>query len=83
MEIFGTLQVCNFLAYVANKKFQVYQMDVKCVFLIGVLEEMVYVEQPAAFLNEKFPNHWYILDKAVYGLKQAPRVWYENTDQIS
>ncbi|KAL4564910.1 hypothetical protein LXL04_028986 [Taraxacum kok-saghyz] len=66
-----------FLAYAASKNFQVYQMDVKCAFLNGELEETVYVEQPPGFVNEKFPDHCYILDKAVYGLKQAPRAWYE------
>ncbi|KAL4590759.1 hypothetical protein LXL04_003702 [Taraxacum kok-saghyz] len=66
-----------FLAYAASKKFQVYQMDVKCAFLNGELEETVYVEQPPGFVNEKFPDHCCILDKVVYGLKQAPRAWYE------
>ena len=28
-------------------------------------------------MNEKYPNHCYILDKAVCGLKQAPRASYE------
>ena len=51
-------------------------MDVKCAFLNGVLDETVYEEQPPGFVNDKFPNHFYILDKVVYGLKQAPRAWY-------
>ncbi|KAL4581752.1 hypothetical protein LXL04_006280 [Taraxacum kok-saghyz] len=66
-----------FLAYAGSKNFQVYQMDVKCAFLNGELEETVYVEQPLGFVHEKYPDHCYILDKAVYGLKQAPRAWYE------
>ena len=52
-------------------------MDVKCTFLNGELEETVYVEQPLGFINEKYPNHCYVLDKAVYSLKQAPRACYE------
>ena len=52
-------------------------MDVKCAFLNGGLEETLYVEQPPGFINEKYPHHCYILDKAVYGLNQAPRAWYE------
>ena len=35
-----------FLAYVENKNFKVYQMDVKSAFLNGELEIEVYIEQP-------------------------------------
>ncbi|KAL8134956.1 hypothetical protein AgCh_009824 [Apium graveolens] len=71
-----------FLAYDTHKKFKVFQIDVKSVFLNGELEEEVYVEQPPGFVDPKFPNHVYRLDKSLYGLKQAPRAWYETLAQF-
>ena len=62
--------------------FKLYQMDVKCAFLNGFLNEDVYVEQPPGFENSKFPDHIYKLDKALYGLKQAPRAWYERLSKF-
>jgi hypothetical protein len=52
-------------------------MDVKSVFLNGYINELVYVEQPPDFKDDKKPDHIYKLKKALYGLKQAPRAWYE------
>lgn len=51
-------------------------MDVKNVFLNGIMQEDVYVEQPKGFVCPKYPNHVYGLKKALYGLKQA-RAWYK------
>nr|GEY86639.1 hypothetical protein [Tanacetum cinerariifolium] len=62
-----------FLAYAAHKDFTVFQMDVKIVFLNGILKEEVYVGQPPGFVSKQYPDHVYVLDKALYGLKQAPR----------
>jgi hypothetical protein len=46
-------------------------MDVKSVFLNGVIHEEVYVRQPPGFKNPKYPNRVLKLSKALYGLKQA------------
>ncbi|GJX19900.1 retrotransposon protein, putative, unclassified [Tanacetum coccineum] len=64
-----------FLAYVAHKLFNVFQMDVKTAFLHGTLKEDVYVCQPEGFINADHPSHVYKLKKALYGLKQAPMAW--------
>ena len=61
------------LAFASNMNIKLYQMDVKCIFLNGYLQEEVYVEQPLGFKNPNLPNHVYNLQKALYALKQAPR----------
>jgi hypothetical protein len=65
------------LAYACAHNIKLYQMDVKCVFFNGYINELVYVEQPSGFDDEKKPNYVYKLRKALYGLKQAPRALYE------
>jgi hypothetical protein len=52
-------------------------MDVKSAFFNGYINELVYVEQPRGFEDDKKPNHVYKLKKALYGLKQSSRAWYE------
>nr|GFC61937.1 retrovirus-related Pol polyprotein from transposon TNT 1-94 [Tanacetum cinerariifolium] len=51
-------------------------MDVKTTFLNGPLKEEVYVSQPDGFFDSNFPDHVYMLKKALYGIKQAPQAWY-------
>ncbi|GJR29469.1 retrovirus-related pol polyprotein from transposon TNT 1-94 [Tanacetum coccineum] len=62
-----------FIAYVAHMNTIVYQMDVKIVFLNGILREEVHVSQSDRFVDQDNPNHVYKLKKALYGLKQAPK----------
>nr|GFA96141.1 retrovirus-related Pol polyprotein from transposon TNT 1-94 [Tanacetum cinerariifolium] len=66
-----------FIAFAAHMNMVVYQMDVKTVFLNGILREEVYVSQLDGFVDLGNPNHVYKLKKALYGLKQAPRAWYD------
>jgi hypothetical protein len=65
------------LAYATYHGFKLYQMNVKSAFLNGPIKEEVYVEQPPGFEDNEYPNHVYMLSKALYGIKQAPRAWYE------
>ena len=51
------------LAFSASKGFKLFQMDVKCAFLNGYIEEEVYVRQPPRFESSKFPNHVLKLEK--------------------
>jgi hypothetical protein len=37
------------LSFAASKGFKLYQMDVKCAFLNGVIQEEVYLRQPPGF----------------------------------
>ena len=65
-----------FLAYAADKKFKVYQMDVKATFLNGELEEEVYIEHPKGFPLTKEKDMVCRLNKYLYGLKKEPRTLY-------
>nr|GEY62870.1 reverse transcriptase [Tanacetum cinerariifolium] len=57
-------------------------MDVKTTFLNRILKEEVYVGQPTGFVSKQYPDHVYVLDKALYSLKQAPRAWYDILSQF-
>jgi hypothetical protein len=57
------------LAFVAQYKWNIFQMDVKSMFMNGYVDEKNYVNQLEGFemLGKK---HWvYRLKKALYGLK--------------
>jgi hypothetical protein len=65
------------LAYTYAHNIKLYQIDVKSAFLNRYINEIMYVEKPLGFEDEKKPNHVYKLRKALYGLKKAPRPWFE------
>ena len=66
------------LVFRCFKDFILYQIDVKCAFLNGFINEEVYVEQPPGFQSFNFPNHVFKLKKTRYGLKQAPKACYKD-----
>jgi hypothetical protein len=61
------------LAIVAQRKWKMYQLDVKSAFLHKELDEDVYVEQPLGYEKKGEEYKVFKLKKALYGLKQAPR----------
>jgi hypothetical protein len=65
------------LAYACAHNIKLYQMDMKSAFLNGYINELVYVEQPPGFEDDKKPNHVYKLRKALYGLNQVNEEWHE------
>ncbi|KAL0298517.1 UNVERIFIED_CONTAM: Retrovirus-related Pol polyprotein from transposon RE2 [Sesamum radiatum] len=66
------------IAIAANKKWKIYQMDVKSAFLNGYIDEEIYVEQPQGFIAKGSEEKVLRLKKALYGLKQAPSLVQQN-----
>ncbi|KAA0053951.1 flocculation protein FLO11-like [Cucumis melo var. makuwa] len=60
-------------ARLVDKRFKLFQMDVKSALINRYLSEEVYVAQPKGFVDLMHHDHVYKLQKALYGLKQAPR----------
>ena len=63
------------LAIAAYYDYEIWQMDVKTVFLNGHLLEDVYMAQPEGFVDPTNSKRVCKLHKSIYGLKQASRSW--------
>src|SRR5712671_3538201 len=63
------------LALAALEDWEIHQMDVKSVFLNGVLDEEIYMEQPQGFITPRTETKVCHLKRAIYGLKQASHTW--------
>ena len=59
------------MAVAAVEDMEVHQLDIKTAFRNGILDEEVYVEQPAGY-HEGAADIGCHLHKALYGLRQAP-----------
>ena len=55
--------------------YEIWQMDIKTVFLNGFLEEELYMMQPEGFVNPKGANEVCKLQRSINGLVQASRSW--------
>ena len=65
------------------RKWPLFQMDVKNVFLNGEISEEVYMKLPPGYSHPPgFPHRVCRLRRTLYGLKQAPRAWFEKFNSI-
>ena len=64
------------LSIAISRGWSLRQLDVQNAFLLGVLEEEVFMRKPLGYEDHNTPQYVYKLDKTLYGLKQAPRAWY-------
>jgi hypothetical protein len=56
-----------------RKGWSLHQMNV---FLLGVLQEEVYMEQPPAYVDQRHPKLVCRLKKTLYSLKQTLKAWF-------
>lgn len=63
------------MAIAVHHGYYIHQMDVKCAFLNGFLNEEIYMNQPEEFNDGT--RMVCKLNKSLYGLKQASRMWNE------
>jgi hypothetical protein len=63
------------LSLALTRSWPMHQLDVKNVFLHGLLTEIVYCSQPAGFVDSLCPDMVCSLNRSLYGLKQVPRAW--------
>uniref|UniRef100_A0A803N8D3 Reverse transcriptase Ty1/copia-type domain-containing protein n=1 Tax=Chenopodium quinoa TaxID=63459 RepID=A0A803N8D3_CHEQI len=70
------------LGLAASLNLEIEQLDVKTAFLLGDLEEDIYMEQPEGFKVKGKEVYVCKLKKSLYGLKQAPRQWYCKFDSF-
>ena len=69
--------IMTLIAVFAARKWPLFQMDVKNVFLNGELLKEVYMKLPPGYSHPpRFPHRVFRLRRALYGLKQAPRAWF-------
>lgn len=77
---YGTLRLI--IALAALMGVIIHQLDVKTAFLNGVMNTVVYVEQPTGYAKGDPKKKVWRLKKALYGLVEAPRLWYETLNSV-
>ena len=69
------------LSIFAHYDYEIWQMDVKTVFLNGNLEEEIYMMQLEGVIVKKQEHMVCKLKRSIYGLKQASKSWTIRFDQ--
>lgn len=69
------------LAACARNAWALSQFDVETAFLNRIVEEEVYVRQPAGYERRDHAKFCRLV-RALYGLKQASRDWYMKLTQV-
>ena len=69
------------LSIATHFDYEIWQMDIKTVFLNGSLDECIYMMQPDNFVAKSQKHMLCKLKKSIYGLKQASRSWNTRFDQ--
>jgi Reverse transcriptase (RNA-dependent DNA polymerase) len=65
------------LAIAAQFNLELQQINVKGVYLNGILDETVYMWQPEGFIEKGKESYVCKLEKGIYGLKQSGRLWFQ------
>ena len=74
--------VRSMLAIASFYDYEIWQMDVKIVFLNGYLKEELYMMQPEGFVDPKSANKVCKLQRSIYGLVQASWSWNIHFDSV-
>jgi Reverse transcriptase (RNA-dependent DNA polymerase) len=69
--------VRTLISCAVNLGWDLFQLDVKNVFLHGDLKEEVFMEISPGFVNEQLRDKVCRLKRYLYGLKQSSRAWFE------
>eukprot|EP00253_Pinus_taeda_P032018 PITA_32018 len=69
----GSIEIYKASFVATSQGWTLHLIDVKTVFLHGILREAVYVQEPHGFNVYDRKTHVRRLKKALYGLKQAPK----------
>lgn len=68
--------LCILLGLVASFDLALHQMDVRCAFLNGEPEELIFIKKPKETNLHVPPGYGIRLRKSLYGLKRSPRYLY-------